>query len=172
MELRLRQIRPGEGERLRDIRLRALREAPGAFASTFESESRRTDPEWEEAVRRWSSGDSSVTFVAEVEGRWVGIVAVRRQRASPRVAELLSMWVDPAIRRAGAGRQLVDEAVGWARRAGAEVVELWVASGNEAAAAFYALAGFAATGDRQPLPSDPNSEELRMVLHLCEQGDG
>ena len=43
-----------------------------------------------------------------------------------------------------------------------DAVELWVTRGNDRAVRLYESAGFRATGDHQPLPSDPCRDELRM----------
>jgi GNAT superfamily N-acetyltransferase len=152
--IRVRRIRPGEGAKLRDIRCRALTDAPSAFASTLESESVRPQSVWEEAAERRSEGSTSATFIAESGDEvdeWVGLVGAFRLAERPRVVELVSLWVEPAARRAGIGRRLVDELASWARATGSERVELWVTRGNEPAIELYTSAGFALTGDHQPL---------------------
>jgi ribosomal protein S18 acetylase RimI-like enzyme len=45
-------------------------------------------------------------------------------------------------------------------------VALWVAEGNDAASALYRSAGFVATGERQPLPSNASVTEYAMRLEL------
>ncbi len=61
----VRRIRPGEGGRLKEVRLRALADAPRAFASTFEAESNRPDGYWDDLARRRSEGTADATFLAE-----------------------------------------------------------------------------------------------------------
>ena len=61
--MEIRRIGADEWGELRDLRLRALQDAPDAFGSTYEEESIRTDAEWMEwaadarggrlVVRRW-----------------------------------------------------------------------------------------------------------------------
>jgi GNAT superfamily N-acetyltransferase len=72
------------------------------------------------------------------------------------------MWVAPAHRRAGIAANLVEAVVGWASDNNATSVEFWVTRGNQAAVRLYEAAGFRATGEYQPLPSDPCKDELRM----------
>ena len=67
-----------------------------------------------------------------------------------------------AQRRAGIAAKLVEAVVGWATETNATSVDLWVTRGNEAALKLYEAAGFQATGEHQPLPSDPCKDELRM----------
>ena len=45
--MRLRRIREGDAAPLRELRLRALREAPDAFATTFEQASAWPPEHWE-----------------------------------------------------------------------------------------------------------------------------
>lgn len=126
------RVRSGEGDGLRDLRLRALLESPSAFGSTFSAESDRPTAYWDELARAWSDGDDGAAFVAEAEGAWVGIAAgIRRADqlgfvAQPGTVHLASMWVSPEARNTGLGRQLTDEVVAWARATGAREVELWV----------------------------------------------
>lgn len=49
--------------------------------------------------------------------------------------------------------------------------ELWVTRSNDSALALYQRAGFALTGDYQPLPSDPCRDELRMDLVVEPSSD-
>ena len=48
----IRRIRPGDGPRLRTLRLAALRDSPTAFVETAEQAAALTEPEWEARVRR------------------------------------------------------------------------------------------------------------------------
>ena len=65
-------------------------------------------------------------------------------------------------RRAGIAAELVKAILSWARETDATTVDLWVTRGNDAAARLYEAAGFWATGEHQPLPSDSCKDELRM----------
>src|SRR5262249_56071893 len=70
----IRRIRPDEGPNLRALRLRALADAPMAFGSTLAREQAFADAVWRERAERGASGDDSVTFIVEHDGRWLGIV--------------------------------------------------------------------------------------------------
>jgi [ribosomal protein S18]-alanine N-acetyltransferase len=69
-------------------------------------------------------------------------------RAVGEEAELLTLAVDPAHRRRGAGQALVEAAALGAAAAGARALFLEVAGDNEAALALYRMAGFARAGAR------------------------
>jgi len=49
---------------------------------------------------------------------------------------------------------------------GAATLHLWVTENNAPARRRYARAGFALTGERQPLPSDPSLAEVAMSRPL------
>jgi GNAT superfamily N-acetyltransferase len=80
----------------------------------------------------------------------------------PDIAELVSMWVSPPARGKGYGSALIAAVNEWAV-AGGWTLALWVTDGNQPARTLYEAEGFVATGERQPLPSDPERDELRMV---------
>jgi ribosomal protein S18 acetylase RimI-like enzyme len=152
--VRLRRLQANEVEPLRELRLRALQQNPEAFAETYDEARERPLEDW----ATWA-GDESLAIVVAIDGeRWVGMVACRL--LEPDSSWLSALWVDPAVRGTGLGLRLVEAAAEWATEQGAAAVELSVTTNNPAAAAFYARAGFAETGRRRPLPSDPSRTEV------------
>ena len=138
-------------ERLRDLRLRALRDAPEAFGSTHEDEVARTEDDWRAFADGWEGMARQAVFVAADDGRWVGLVVGAVHEADTSLANLYAMWVDPAARGLGAGRLLVEGVIGWAAGTGAEHLELCVTEANEPAVTLYRSAGFEPTGGRDEL---------------------
>ena len=132
---------------LREIRLRALADAPDAFGRTFDEERVRPDAEWEAQLARSVRSDATLTAVAERAGRAVGFVHAQIHPGEPPTAELYGMWVAPAARRTGAGRALVDAIAAWARSRGATRLALNVTQGNAAAERLYERAGLRFTAD-------------------------
>lgn len=161
--MQIRPVTPSELDRLRRIRLRALAESPDAYGSRHEDEATRPLSEW----RRWLS--EGATFVAEDRGEWIGLVAALVDRRDPEGFFVLSMWVDPRRRGEGLGRQLLDAAVSYAVHQGAVRVRLGVVEGNGAARHLYESAGFRATGEREPLRSDPSRTVVHLGLELAAQ---
>jgi ribosomal protein S18 acetylase RimI-like enzyme len=153
MTVAIRPLRPDEVEPLRDLRLRALREDPGAFAETFEQAQARPPEDW----TSWAADESRAIIVAVDGERWVGMVAGQRREDS---IWLSALWVDPVARGAGLGMRLIEAVVDWARERGAAAVELSVTTNNAAGAGLYTRAGFAETGRRRPLPADPSRTEV------------
>jgi GNAT superfamily N-acetyltransferase len=162
MALAVREIGQEEWARFRDLRLRALADAPTAFASTYEGEAAQPESWWRDRLRR-----SDSTLFAALDGdRWIGIAGVVVAEEAPTSAHLISMWVDPRVRRRGAGGQLVDAVAAWARDRGLHGVDLWVTETNEPARRFYASCGFVEGAGRQPLPSNPDLSELALHMDL------
>lgn len=162
----VRRVRPGEGATLRALRLAALRDAPEAFAATWEAEARLPAGQWDRWARSRASGAAEATFLAEDGDGPVGLAGGFRTPAAPDEVHLVSLWVDPAARRRGASRALVDAVVDWAARTGAAEVALWVVTANTPARRLYRQAGFGPSGHRQPLPSHPEVREERLVRRL------
>lgn len=168
MEVAVRRVSPGEWEALRAVRLAALADAPHAFASTHASEADWGDERWRDRAETGSIGDRVAMYLAWLGDRAVGLAGGYRP-AERSVVELVSMWTDASARRSGVGRELATAVVGWAEETGADVVELWVTDGNDAARELYASIGFRLVGDHQPLPSDPCKDEIRMRLRLDDR---
>jgi GNAT superfamily N-acetyltransferase len=162
--MEIRRTSEDDWEPLRDVRLRALAKAPKAFGSTLERERDRTEAEW----RRWADRERSgegVMFVAQDGDRFLGLAGAYPEDDADAV-HLVSMYVDPAVRRSGTGRALVEAVIAWARQRGARVVNLWATDENEPALGLYRSCGFEPTGSHQPLPSHPelSESEYRLVL--------
>src|SRR5689334_15625349 len=158
MTARIDRLRPGEGDRWRRIRLKALQEAPTAFGTTYAEALQWRADRWEAQVVEFA------TFVAVLDGHDVGVARGASHHRSD-VRELVSMWVDPAARRMGIAAQLIESVAVWAAAAGAAVLMLDVIAGNAAAIALYHHAGFVpfdseAMGERTPA-------EIRFVRSLA-----
>jgi ribosomal protein S18 acetylase RimI-like enzyme len=160
----IRRIAPADAELLRSVRLRALRDSPDAFGTTLAEAAARPMSWWEDAAAQRSQGWTECTFFAESGGEVVGLVGGYWSDRPNAVVELISMWVAPEARRSGIASQLLNIVLGWAGMAAAASVQLWVTANNQPAIHLYEHLGFQMTPDRQPLPSNPALDEVRMVL--------
>ena len=165
----IRRIRRDDGPSLRAFRLRALADAPMAFGSTLAGEAAFTDDVWRERAERGASGDDRITFVAEDNGRWVGIATGLANDSDvpgdPR-PELVGMFVDREARGQGVGAALVNAVIDWARARRAGGLCLWVTATNGPAITLYERCGFKPTGERKPLAHSPALELFRMARDL------
>jgi GNAT superfamily N-acetyltransferase len=158
----VRHVREDEWQAMRDVRLRALADAPDAFGTTHAEASERAEKWWRDWTARSVDNDSQ-TFVLAWDGDDpVGIAGVFADSGAWLV---ISMWVDPRVRGAGVGRQLLEAVVGWARAQAPEhPIRLSVTDGNDAARRLYERHGFVDTGVTEPLRS--NSERTIRELEL------
>lgn len=158
--MNVERVGPAHWQALREVRLRALADSPGAFLRTYDEEAALPDDEWQRRA------EERVTFLAWVDGEPAGMVGAHVPPDVDDAVELVAMWSAPEHRRRGVGRALVEAVVGWARSTGAGRVVLWVMRGNDAARVFYESVGFRLTDELIPVPTDPCAEEQRMVVDL------
>jgi GNAT superfamily N-acetyltransferase len=157
---------------LRDIRLTALRDAPDAFGSTYAEQAVFEEADWR---RRIARGGTFLAYIPEVNASEpVGLIGGYQEapgqeapgQEAPGVVELVSMFVRPRARGRGVGEALIAAVIDWAAARNAASVHLWVTETNKHARLLYERCGFAPTGERQPLPSNPGLGELGMTHPL------
>jgi ribosomal protein S18 acetylase RimI-like enzyme len=139
----------------RELRLRALEDAPYAFSSSLS--------EWQGAgdqEERWRARLDSVGFnaIAYAQVRPAGMVS--GVRGEGRV-ELISMWVAPFARGTGLGDELIDAVVRWALGQGVAAIELSVKQNNQHAIELYRRNGFVDVGADEH-EGQPGETERRM----------
>jgi GNAT superfamily N-acetyltransferase len=148
--IRVRSIRADEWPALREIRLRALRDAPEAFLTTAATAEREADAYWSNRAARAARGDGWAIFFAHAgAGETIGMAAGFETADRPGEVELIQMWVDPVWRSRSVGARLVEAVVDWAAPR-ADRVRLGVATDNRGAISLYERCGFQPTGEEQP----------------------
>jgi ribosomal protein S18 acetylase RimI-like enzyme len=152
----LRTITPDDWELWREIRLRALHEAPSAFGSTYAGAL-----ELSEADFRSRLDSDAPSIVALADGRSVGMGGGRLDIEG--WLHVVSMWVDPELRGHGVGRTILERLVKWAH--GHDLrVHLDVAVGNDAARRLYESYGFVGTGELSEVRPGSETRIERMAL--------
>lgn len=146
-----------EWKTLREIRLRALKDSPAAFISSYD-----TEVSWTEA--HWRQSFVGALWVVPRRGRQI-VGMARSLRVDGRPADerhLESVWVDPRHRRTGVMRailrhltELEPDVRDWL---------LWVLDRNPEAHAVYESLGFRPTGERQLLADASGRTEVRLRL--------
>ncbi len=148
----VRAGRAGEGARLRELRMRAVAEAPGAFGSTAEHEEQLPDEHWSALA---AGGDDNGVYVAIDDEAWIGMAAGRWFDRERGIVQLWGMWVEPGRRSERIGERLVVSVRGWATTHGAHFMRLGVIDASPAIP-FYERLGFVLTGETKPLMRDPS----------------
>ncbi|GEA88746.1 GNAT family N-acetyltransferase [Cellulomonas cellasea] len=149
-------------ERLAEIRLRALRSDPEAFASSLAREELFREQHWRMRLR-----SSPWWLVTEEGSEAVGLACLIEEPGSPSTdRHVVALWVAPEARRRGVGTALLDAVEREALGAGAETLSLWVREDNAAALRLYDGLGFEPTGERHPVPGHDGLVELRYVRAL------
>ena len=156
----VRPLRAGEHDAIRELRLRALQDAPWAFAMTYEQEVADPPERWEWLAGQSEKGLALTVFVADDFDGMAGVYIEADK------AYVWGMWVDPRARGKGLAGELLRAAVEWARERGAARVELTVSDRAQAAAALYARLGFEPTGEKMPLAANPEIVETVLSLRL------
>lgn len=156
----VRRVSADEWQSLRDVRLRALADAPVAFATRVEEARLRPEEWWVDWAARSAAGASQAMFLAWDETKPVGIVGtyVEDERRW-----LISMWTDPGARGRGVGRALVEATAAFAQASGSHELFLQVLVGNDSALSLYRACGFEDDGPGEPHDKRPT---LQMRLEL------
>lgn len=140
----IRRLTPADASAYRTLRLRALREHPEAFTTTYEEAERQPLAFSEQRL-----GSTDQRFWGAFEGgRLCGAVGLDfGSRARTRhKATLVAMYVAPEHAGRGLGQALVGALLADARASGLEMVVLTVTEGNGSATKLYERAGFRSFG--------------------------
>jgi GNAT superfamily N-acetyltransferase len=129
------------------LRLRALREHPEAYGSSYEEERGKTLRDVADRIA--PPPERGFTLGAAVDGVLSGVVSVIRmpQSKTRHRAILVAMYVVPESRGAGVGRALLHAAIARSHAIrGIEDLYLAVTVGNDVARSLYLSAGFVPFG--------------------------
>ncbi len=161
--MEIRAAAAGDWEHSKNVRLRALAEAPNAFCSSLDRELAFDDQAWRDRLQRGR------TFLAWNGGITVGTATGTVDPHDEGGRELVAMWVDPNERRTGVAVALIDAVVEWARAERAPAIALWVAEDNVSALRLYEKRGFTLTGERELMR--PGVDQVRMRKPLTQSAD-
>jgi GNAT superfamily N-acetyltransferase len=139
-------IRPATADDARTLAELEVRAWRWAYVDFVAEEDMITVPE---RVARWEGRELEGAFVAEVEGRVVGVVQVDDE------GQLRGLYVEPAAQGAGLGAELHDVAVAELTRRRVEAATLWVFEANGHARGFYERRGWAVDGEMSTAAEAP-----------------
>lgn len=161
--IRIRRAAPDEWAVARAVRLRALMLEPDCFGGSLATDAALTEIAWRQEVTQ------SCWFLATHHAAAfpVGLAVFYENDTYPDGApQLGAMWVEPSWRRGGVAARLVAAVEREARRAGAQVLGLWVTDGNDTAVEVYERLGYVSTSWRKPAPRGGTVMMRRMTRDL------
>src|SRR6478735_7480713 len=115
---------------LKNIRLRALRDSPSAFASSHHREKSWSERDWRRTF------DAALWFVAS-HGQHSIAIARSARDVQPWVRHVESVWVAPPYRRQGIFRFLIEKLIHYEASVGVTELLMWVLEGNDTARHAY-----------------------------------
>lgn len=146
LPLDLQVLRPSDWVLLKSARLQALQDSPHAFMSRYELERSWGETEWRRSI------ETTTWIVAQKTERAIGLARCVAEPVRPHLRYLESIWVDPAHRRRGVFRALLNKLIALGRHLGVAQLVLWVLEDNHPARRAYEAVRFRLTGERQFLP--------------------
>ena len=148
-DVKIITLDPGRWEEYRALRLQALRQDPAAFGTSYEEDVDQPEVHWRDRLELAQRKIEHITLFAEIEGALMGMLGVYRPARikTGHVGTVYSVYVDPAVRGRGVGRQLMQALLDEVRRIPQiEKLELTVNVENPAALALYRHFGFEVAG--------------------------
>ncbi len=166
--LNCRRAAAGDVELFRTIRLRALRESPQAFGTTYEDAVKRDDSSWREQLLSTVEGSLRNTQFAFAGNDCIGLAALYREQGAES-GDLLMMWVAPEFRGSPAASLLVNRLLEWATASGLSTITLGVTGTNARAIGFYRKLGFCVTGEEMDVDPSRGLRGIRMATRLMDR---
>ena len=149
MSVQIRPLTEADSEIYHELRLRALREHPTAFAQPYESQAATSLVDVTRRLREASESPNDFILGTFADGRLIGMVGFRREPGD-RVRHKGTIWgmyIAAEVQGRGLGRALIREAVSRASSMpGLEQISLGVISGNAYARNLYVSIGFETYG--------------------------
>jgi GNAT superfamily N-acetyltransferase len=164
--MQIRTLEPHEVNLHREIRLRALRDAPDSFGVIVSEAEAQPISYWEDLTRSVTEPRRHAMFLACEEDTLLGSTYGLIDRERREAGRVGGMWVAPTSRRQGVGRALLQAVIAWARGRHLKRLGLWAPAHSPAAVALYQQAGFCETGRRKPLPTTPALQIIEMEYEL------
>src|SRR5262245_30879416 len=167
----IRRLEPQEITLHRDVRLRALRDAPEAFGEAAAEVEARPSSYWQELTRSVTEPGRHVMFLACEGDAICGSTYGLRDLERPASGRVGGTWVTPSHRRQGIGKELLAAVISWAQEQRLERLRLWAPAASTPALALYRQAGFSDTGQRRALPTNIALEIVELECSLSTRAD-
>ncbi len=145
----VRQIQADEWLLLKQVRLTALEDSPGAFATTLDQARKKSDDYWQERTRNGAGSVKEFCAIAINDQEPVGMAIGFPDEENSLRSYLISMWVAPSFRGSSIASDLIEHVIKWATDRGMRSILAGVMPSNSRALAFYYKIGFEQLGSEQ-----------------------
>jgi len=103
-------LKPEDWKQYRDLRLKALKEEPQAFGSTYEDNCKHPDEYWKQRLEDTYTKNTQWLVFAKLNGILVGMAGGFAEKESDN-AHVIAVYVTPEARRKGISKLLMKELV-------------------------------------------------------------
>lgn len=160
-----------EWQAYRDLRLRALREDPQAFSSTYAAAVESAEAAWKKRLEEARQGERGWLLFAREHSRLVGMIGAYIEDNATDTVTIVSVYVPREERGRGISVRLMESILGkLSRKPALKTAKLAVNKDQVAALSLYRKFGFRETGS-EPLRMGDGSlaEEVTMQRRLPYQ---
>ena len=164
--MQIRELQVGEVALLKELRLRALKNAPQEVGDSYDAACEQPDDYWLKTAKSLTGNSVQRMFIAEENGCQLGSVFALADPNDPDGGSLGGMWVDSDERKSGVGMALCQIVIEWAARCDFRRLRLWVADGETPAHRLYRKAGFLDSDERDTSRTKIDKDIIRMILEL------
>lgn len=102
-------LRPEEWQLYKELRLRALKEEPQAFGSTYEENLNHPDAYWKQRLEDSFKKDTQWLLFARLNNQLIGMIGAYLEKEDQ--AEVIAMYVMPETRGKGISKLLMKELI-------------------------------------------------------------
>jgi len=146
VKIEIVELKSSEASLCKELRLRALKDAPTAFSETYEQVIEFDSSYWELISNSMVEPNLQRMFIAKKSANCVGSVYALIDQNDSTVGRLGGMWVESANRNNGIGVKLFNSHKNWAMKLKFKSIKLWVQESENCAKPFYSKLGFIETG--------------------------
>jgi ribosomal protein S18 acetylase RimI-like enzyme len=163
----IREAKPADATRYRELRLNALLDSPTAFSADYQLNLRHPMSFWES---RLTFDEYGIIFLAEHENALIGMTGIRKGE-SPKTKHGAYVWgvyICPEWRGLHLAEALIRTCADWARERDVVILKLGVMANNESAIRCYKRYGFTVYGTepRALFHEEQYYDELLMYCSL------
>lgn len=135
-----------DSQKLKNLRYQLVKENPRAYGDTLETEASKTLSEYTNWIKQYKSSGGAILLL-EVDGKIIGMGAIKKQEGSDLTAYMGSLGVLKAYQGKGYGLMLIAERLKLAKELGYTVVETITTKENERMLSILKKYGFKIIGE-------------------------